>query len=112
MTLSGYNYTICYRPGTGNCADALSRLPVPITDCNNTPQLADIVLAMNVFESDNSPVTAAQVRLWSNRDPVLSAVKHWVMTGDWSRIPDSEEYKPCLRHGDELSVESECLLWG
>ena len=42
LMLSGYNYTIHYRPGTGNCADALSRLPVPITDCNNTPQLADL----------------------------------------------------------------------
>ena len=24
LMLSGYNYTIRYRPGTGNCADALS----------------------------------------------------------------------------------------
>ena len=88
LTLSGYNYTICCRPGTGNCADALSRLPVPFTDCNNTPQPADLVLAMNVFESDNPPVTTAQVRLWSNRDPVLSVVKRCVMTCDWSRIPD------------------------
>ena len=63
---------------------------------------------MNVFESDNSPVTAAQVRLWSYRDPVLSVVKHCVMTGDWSRIPDSEEYKLYLCHRDELSVQSEC----
>ena len=67
---------------------------------------------MNVFENDNSPVTATQVRLWSNRDPVLSAVKRCVMTGDWSHIPDSGEYKPNLRRRDESFVQSECLLWG
>ena len=99
--LSGFNYTIRYRPGTGNCADALSRLLVPITDSSNTLQPADLVLAMNVFESDYSPVTAAQVRLWSNRDHVLSVVKHCVMTGDWSHIPDLEEYKLYLRRRDE-----------
>uniref|UniRef100_A0A8C4NG03 Gypsy retrotransposon integrase-like protein 1 n=1 Tax=Eptatretus burgeri TaxID=7764 RepID=A0A8C4NG03_EPTBU len=112
LMLSSYNYTIRYRPGTGNCGDALSRLPVPFTDCNNTPQPADLVLVIYVFESNNSPVTAAQVRFWSNRDPVLSAVKHCVMTGDWSCILDSEEYKPYLCCRDELSVQSECLLWG
>ena len=112
LTLSGYNYTIRSRPSTGNCADTLSQLPVLITDCNNTPQPADLVLAMNVFESDTSLVTAAQVRLWSHRDPVLSVVKRCVMTGDWSGIPDSKECKPYLRHRDELSVRSECLFWG
>ena len=67
---------------------------------------------MNAFESDNSPVTAAKMRLWSNRDSVLFEVNHCVMTGDCFGIPDSEEYKPYLHHRDEFSVQSECLLWG
>ena len=69
MNLSSYDYTIRYRPGCEkHCADALSRLPLsraPIT----VPVREDVVLSTDVFDSDESPITAKQIESSTRTNP-------------------------------------------
>ena len=72
MILSGYQYRMQYVPGSkqGHC-DGLSRLSLP-TGADGLPPPGE---ALHLVEfMDASPVTAAMVRLSTERDPMLSTV--------------------------------------
>ena len=109
LTLSGYCYSIKYRPGKniGN-ADGLSRLPLPTTP-KHVPKPAETILLMERL--DNSLVSVAQVKSYTERDIVLSKVKKYVLQG-WPENITSKEITPYKQRKDELSVEDGCLLWG
>jgi hypothetical protein len=66
----GYEYELIYRLGTQNSnAGSLSRLPLPDVP-TSTPIPDDII---NLMEHINaSPVDAPKLKLWTDRDPVLS----------------------------------------
>ena len=66
---------------------------------------------ISLTELDRCPVTAAEVKTYSRRDPVISKVIDLILT---SKLCDtgSPEMKPYLERKDELSVEDGCLLWG
>lgn len=49
--------------------------------------------------------------MWTERDPVLSQVKRWVMQG-WPVMVEQEGCKPYVKRKLELSVLDGCLLWG
>ena len=69
----------------------------------------DIVLLMETLQS--TPVQdSRQIRLWTDRDPVLSKVRRLVQTG-W-KYSDDENLKPYLKRKSELSVQNSCILWG
>ena len=89
LTLSEYDYTIFYRPGSKMCnADALSRLPLP--DCptdSQIPILGDVKLVINHLTT--TLVTADQIKLWTEKDPTLSCIHHFVLHGWPSSISDS-----------------------
>ena len=111
LTLGAYDYTIQYREGKQHAnADALSRLPLPATD-QETPRPADVVHLMEHL--DETPVTAAQIKNCTDRDPTLSKVLQLVQTG-WpqSEPTDDPEIKPYYRRRYELSTEGGCVLWG
>ena len=95
-----------HRPGKSNSnADALSRLPLPDTP-SNTPLPSEVILMLE--QMDSSPITIAQIRTWTRRDPLLSQVFHFVQNG-WS-VP--QELHPYFTKKDELSIVDNCLLWG
>ena len=72
LILSAYNYVISYKPGDQHAnADSLSRLPLPEHPTETTPP-ADIVLLMDTLQT--SPVTAQNIRYWTDHDPLLSNV--------------------------------------
>ena len=79
LTLSAYQYTIRHKPGaTLSNADTLSRLPQPTTssvDC----QPGDLVHLVDHLSA--TTVTAARIKEWTCKDPVLSKVKKYVITG-------------------------------
>jgi hypothetical protein len=74
LTLLACEYELIYRPGNQNGnADSLSRLPVSDVSAS-TPVPGDII---NLMEHINgSPVDATKLKSWTDRDPVLSQIKH------------------------------------
>ncbi|XP_036002862.1 uncharacterized protein K02A2.6-like [Fundulus heteroclitus] len=109
LTLSAYQYHIVYRAGRENGnADAFSRLPLPDTP-GHTVFPPETVFLMDRLA--NTPVTAKQIKTWTERDPVLSQVKRWVMQG-WPVAVGEERFKPYAKRKLELSVLDGCILWG
>ena len=57
-----------------------------------------------------SPITAKDIRQWTDKDPLLSKVRTLVLQG-WKH-GEEEEMKQFNRRSSELSVENGCVLWG
>ena len=79
LFLAGYSYELVYHSGRsiGN-ADGLSRLPLP-TEIEEVPVPGDIKLVMDHL--DNTPVQVKDIERWTSNDPILSAMRHQVMSG-------------------------------
>ena len=79
LTLASYDYIIRYRSGEahGNC-DALSRLPLPAQQTKTTAPGEYVQL---IQQLDDLPVTSEHIRNWTRRDPILSRVQRYVLTG-------------------------------
>ena len=72
LVLSSYEYSIVFRPTYKyNNADAMSHLPMPEAP-GEVPIPQELVLLLSALEE--SPITAATIREWTKRDPVLSKV--------------------------------------
>ena len=107
LTLAGYDYVIRHRSGEAhdNC-DALSRLPLP-TESIKTPAPAEYVQLIQML--DDSPITSGDIRKWTQRDPVLSRVQRYVLTG-W---PESDQTTQRFhRVRQELSIHERCVMHG
>ena len=108
--LSSYQYSMIFRKGAniGN-ADCLSRLP-GLDKENVSKARAEIM----VMELVHVPVTSQEVKTVTKRDPVLSKVVDYVLTGN--RYPSMDininKFCPFQRRITELSVEDGYLLWG
>ena len=111
ITLSAYTYTIQFKSGKENAnADAMSRLPLPDA-VPEVPVPPELVLLMEHLTT--TPVSAQQIKKLTDRDPVLSEVKKFVLHG-WPMHsePLSEGLLPFTWRKSELSVQDGCLLWG
>ena len=105
LTLSAYRYSIRYKAGKllGN-ADAFSRLPCPVTTTHeHFPE--DLNLLVNHLSA--SP---ANIREWTTKDPVLSSIRRFILTG-WPEHKLGEEFIPYTSRKMELSVLDRCILW-
>ena len=79
LSLSAYEYTIAYKSGDQHAnADSLSRLPLPEQPAQ-IEQPADIVLLLETLQA--SPVTANNIRRWTDKDPQLSRIRNLVQHG-------------------------------
>jgi len=111
MLLAGYTYTIRYKPGSCMThADALSRLPIPATSSEHeVPE--EFVLLMDHLST--IPVTSADIQRETDRDPVLSRVKKYTLSGWPSDLPRKfqTELKLYKSHETEFSVQSGCVLF-
>ncbi|XP_042372461.1 uncharacterized protein K02A2.6-like [Plectropomus leopardus] len=109
LTLSAYQYTIEYRAGKDNAnADALSRLPLP-----DTPAVTHVP-PETVFTLERlaeTPVKASCIKQWTERDPVLSQVKTFLLQG-WPSVVEGEELRPYAKRKTELSLQDGCIFWG
>ena len=90
-------------------ADAVSRLPLPMTR-EEPPRPAEVVHLMEYL--DASPVTSSQIRLWTDQDPILVKVKGWVLSGWPEKPPEEEKLRAYFHRKREFIVEDGCLLWG
>ena len=106
--ISAYDYSIVYRPGEQHAnADLLSRLPLPDT-ISEVPLPGETVLLMEKLQT--SPITAQQIKIWTDRDPLLGRVRNFVLKG-WKET-NEEALRTFVQKKDELSVQDGCLLWG
>ena len=97
-----------YRPGVQHSnADVLSRLPLPEA-ISEVPEAGEIILLMENLHL--SPVTARQIRQWTDRDSILSNIRRLVQFG-WETTSDVS-LKPFQQRKEELSVHDRCVLWG
>lgn len=108
VTLAAYEYTIVYKVGREHTnADALSRLPLE-GGGESTHEEEERVL---LFEDIGVPlVNAQQIKTWTDKDPVLSRVREYILRG-WPKV-DSPAFTPYTRRQDELSTQDGCILWG
>ena len=104
MTLSDYHYSIRYKSGRflGN-ADVLSRLPQAQTTSSDCLP-GDLVHLMNHLS--NTAASSDKVRLWIDRDPILSQVKKYLRSG-WPQKNLKKEIKPY-----SLRVKEHSVCWG
>ena len=112
LTLAAYDYKIVYKPGSKHAnADMLSRLPLPQTP-SEIPIPGVTLLVIDMLQS--VPVSAQQIQKWMDRDPVLSAVRSFVLKGWPSKVTDlkPEDVKPFMNRQAELSIHDGCLMWG
>ena len=101
IILSAYTYTIKYKPGKHLCnADALSRLPCPTTTSHDgVPE--DLVMVINHLSSTS--VNVANIKEWTAKDPVLSCVFRFLMSG-WPDQKLDKDYQPYVTRKHELST--------
>ena len=71
-------YMIKYKPGKSmSTADALSRLPLQTTlNDSQVPLPGDLCHLLNHL--DQAIVTASQIKVWTDKDPLLSRVRKLV----------------------------------
>ena len=102
-----YNHKVEYRPGVKHSnADVLSRLPLPEA-ISEVPEAGEIILLMENVHL--LPVTARQIRQWTDRDSVLSNIQRLAQFG-WETTSDVS-LKPFQQRKEELSVHDRCILW-
>ena len=109
LTLSAYDYSIQYKPGTQmSNADALSRLPLSET-INYVPTPGNLLLLWS--QLSEQIVSAEQIKLWTEKDPILARIKKIIQSD--SKIPEVEAVlRPYIQKATELSVVDGVLLWG
>ena len=108
LLLAGYNYRIVFRPTQAHAnADSLSRLPLPHSEKDT--KVPDAKL-FNIQQIETLPVTSAQLKTATNRDPILSKVLRYTKRGWPTEVPDT--LKPFWYHRSELSIEGNCILRG
>ena len=111
LTLGAYQYTIQHRPGRKmSNADALSQLPLPEHPTeSDIPPLGDVHI---VFQHlSDSLATATHIHRWTEKDPTLSRVHHFIVHG-WPEVPPYPSFKPYLNHRALLSAVDGCILRG
>ena len=95
LTLGAYDYSISFKPGQLNAnADGVSQLPLPLPlHSVSTPVPADLVL---LFETLHTTITCTDIKKMTNRDPVLSCVRDYVLcswTSSTDVDPDLQPFK-------------------
>ena len=109
LTLSANEYEIQYRSTSKHAnADAMSRLPLPVKP-SDTPTPPEFILL--VENMDSSPITSAQIKSWTRRDPLLCRVLRHHREGWPNSCPDPA-LQPYFNKRLELTVQDGCLVWG
>ena len=91
---------------TSNSSSNVSKIdPKDNDDSGSLPQ-ETVLLLQNL---KLTPVTAAQIKSWTSRDPMMSKVHDMVLKG-WTYTNDPD-LLPYQRRRTELSALDGCVLW-
>ena len=103
---SAYQYILQYIPGQNNqCADCMSRLPVPCHTRDNAEYMAS-ALAMDIAPL---PVISKDIAKATRKDCLLAVVLQNIRHGNWSTT--ATDFPPFFRHRTEFSCQDDCILW-
>ena len=91
LILSAYSHTIAYKPGG---------------DHINADVLSETVLLLDTL---HGPLTAIQIKQWTDRDPLLSSLRNMALHGRYSA--NKEQLRPFTGQKDKLSIQDGCILW-
>ena len=89
-------------------ADALRQLPLPVS-CSHDGLTGDVIHLMDHLSY--TTVSCANIRQWTERDPILSQVKHFILEGFPSHQWD-HNLNPYRSKSQELTIVDDCILWG
>ena len=70
----------------------------------------DLLLLQGHLDT-TSLMTTEQIRTWTEKDPVLSRVRRFILSG-WQEHNVGNDFTHFRRRKDELSVLDGCVLWG
>ncbi|MDA8032443.1 MAG: Ty3/Gypsy family RNase HI domain-containing protein, partial [Alphaproteobacteria bacterium] len=108
ILLSAYRYDIRFRRTQDHAnADGLSRLPVSVPPGE---EFSSVAACFNLAQINSLPVTAGAVATATRQDPLLSKVLLYLRQGWPASVPAELQLFSSRRL--ELTVESQCLLWG
>ena len=109
LYLSMFEYTLKFRKTEAHAnADALSRLPLPVTSLKTGP--TELVLLTQHLQG--SPVSAEQIREQTAKDPILAPVVQFLKQGWPMSMEKSSPLMPFFKKRSELSLFDGCILWG
>ena len=91
-------------------ADGLSRLPLP-----EHPEVLDIPppgdIKMLFQHLSDTIITASHICKWTEKDPTLSRIHHFLLHG-WPETISDSSFRPYFNRHEELSAVYGCILWG
>ncbi|KFD62466.1 hypothetical protein M514_25316 [Trichuris suis] len=109
LILSSYDYELRYRPGKSiGAADALSRLPVKDDSACAEPMPPEVFM---LEVEPHGPVSPKDIALATARDPILSKVRTWLMSG-WPHKCPSADFAPFISKRDAFSLQRDSILFG
>ena len=90
ILLSAYNYTLKYHKGIENSnANVFSQFP-----SNNKDSFSSVTNKIFMTELIHAPVNSNEVGEFSKRDPIISNVVDYVLSGWSSKV--NQQFKPYL----------------
>ena len=105
-----FEYTLKFRKTEAHAnADALSRLPLPVTSPLKTGPTELVLLTQHL---QDSPVSAEQIREQTAKDPILAPVVQFLKQGWPMSMEKSSPLMPFFQKRSELSLFDGCILWG
>ena len=116
LFLTSYQYKVQYRSTKKHCnADVCSRFPLPnVTDPEGEDIYAveadDSIFSVKIG-SDKPLLDSSLIARHTRVDPILSKVLHFTLEG-WRDPLNDEKLKSYHQKKDEITVDTNCLLWG
>ena len=106
--LSTYQYDLEFRSTEKHCnADGLSRLPLDTMEGE-----VDSLSAFNLSQIDFLPVDTKKLRQATRNDPTLTSRVLMYLRSGWPSSGIDDSLKPLWNRQHELTIESECVMWG
>ena len=112
LRLQPFDFTVKYKPGKTNAADALSRLPLPdVPKCNCTEDYVYFIAKC----ATPVALTTREIEQQSGIDEEMCKVRKAVRTGNWNEVPDFKHVKDeicnvgCLLLRGQRIIIPKCL---